>query len=126
MRNKERVSSRQTLAKLNGLPTAGNSRECETTTDRDAGATQLGYETTAVTPLASFKRCLSDSSPLRLIPVLRLAPGPVFVDKLLFGADHCVLTRLRDAESDDRLRLYLNFGAGCGVATDASLGLLFD
>ena len=45
------------------------SRECETTTDRDAGATQLSscYETTALTPLASTSGPLSDSSPLRLI-----------------------------------------------------------
>jgi hypothetical protein len=111
------VSSRQTLAKDCLL--LEHSRECEITTGRDAGAKQLGscHETTAVTPLASFKRCLSDSSPLRLIPALRLARGPVFVDKLLLGADHCILRRLCDAEPDDRLRLYLNFGARCRVAS---------
>jgi hypothetical protein len=51
MPDKERVSSRQTLASMDCL-LLERSQECEITTDRDARATQLNscYETTATTP----------------------------------------------------------------------------
>jgi hypothetical protein len=68
------VSSRQTHSLIKDCLLLQRSRECEINTDRDAGATQLRsyYETTAIAPLAAFKRPLSVTSPLLLIPVLRL------------------------------------------------------